>query len=904
MKNGNEEAGPGKYNPNIVFILVDDLGYGDLSCYGQNTLSTPHIDKLAAEGISFTNFYTGSTVCAPSRASLLTGKHTGHCSVRGNHPDQLVGDDEPTIAKVMKNAGYVTGAIGKWGLGHPPPADDPYNKGFDHFYGYINMWHAHNYYPEFLYRNGKKVPLKNKLRLIDGINPWANMPEGTGVAEVREEYVHDLFDKEALRFIEDNKDNPFFLYLAYNAPHTNNQKKPDGMEVPDYYEFAGMDWPSAEKGFAAMIRNIDNSVGMVLDKLKELGLEENTMVIFCSDNGPHKESGHQVEFFDSNGPYRGLKRDFYDGGIKTPFIVRWPEAIEPGTKSDHVGAFWDVLPTFCDIIAVEKPTDIDGISFLPELKGEKTKQQKHDYLYWEFYEQGGKQAILKDNWKAIKLNVHDASKEVIFELYDLSKDEGELNNVAVQYPQIANEMEKLFTSARNEFPVVPLFKENSKTVQTPIAVTPPMGWNSFDAYDCRINEVDFKKTVDFMAEHLLEYGWEYAVIDYIWWHPEPGNWDTPRRKGHPNIRYKANGEPLHPDYITMDEYGRLLPAVKRFPSAANGQGFKSLADYVHSKGMKFGIHIMRGIHRYAVYKDTPIMETEYRAKQIAEPWDTCSWNNHMYGVDPDIPGAQEYYNSLFELYAEWGVDYIKADDTMFPSYHKGEIELIWNAIQNCGRPMVLSLSPGEAPLGRRQNLIDHSNMWRISRDFWDNWKGLRHNFDLLNAWSTAAAPGHWPDADMLPIGRISLDNRPHGPERNSQFTWPEHYTLMTLFSIAKSPLMLGADLLTLSDSTMFFLINPEVIEVSQRSVGNRQAFTKGDDVVWIARDPERGDSYLALFNLSDEFKKVIFRLENEGLRGTYLVRDLWKRKNIGAINKTVWADLEPHGAALYRLSVK
>jgi hypothetical protein len=276
----------------------------------------------------------------------------------------------------------------------------------------------------------------------------------------------------------------------------------------------------------------------------------------------------------------------------------------------------------------------------------------------------------------------------------------------------------------------------------------------------------------------------------------------------------------------------------------------------------------------------------------------------MYGVDPSKPGAQEYYNSLFKLYAKWGVDYIKADDAMFPSYHEGEIELIWNAIQNCGRQMVLSLSPGEAPLGRQEHLINNSNMWRISRDFWDNWESLRHSFDLLNAWSTAAGPGHWPDADMLPVGRISLNDRPHGPERKSEFTWPEHYTLMTLWSISKSPLMLGADLLSISDSTMFFLTNPEVIEVSQNSERNRQAFIKEDEVIWIANEPESGDTYLAIFNLSDEFKKVDFELENEGLRGTYLVRDLWKRKRIGEINKIVRADLEPHGAALYRLSAK
>ena len=230
-----------------------------------------------------------------------------------------------------------------------------------------------------------------------------------------------------------------------------------------------------------------------------------------------------------------------------------------------------------------------------------------------------------------------------------------------------------------------------------LASTPPMGWNSFDAYDCRINEADFKATVDYMAEHLKPFGYEYVVVDYIWWHPDPGNWDTPRRKGHPNIRYEEDGKPLHPEYTTMDQYGRLLPAVERFPSAAGGKGFKPLADYVHSKGLKFGIHIMRGIHRSAVYFDTPMKGTGYTAGQIGETWDQCNWCNHMYGVDPTRPGAQEYYNSLFELYAEWGVDFIKADDMMTPVYPKGEVELIRKAIEHCGRPMVLSLSLWHSP---------------------------------------------------------------------------------------------------------------------------------------------------------------------------------------------------------------
>lgn len=455
--------------PNVIMILVDDMGYGDLSCYGQRTLATPVIDKMAAEGMHFTHMYTGSTVCAPSRASLMTGKHTGHTSVRGNLPAQLLGDDELTLAKVFKNAGYVTGGIGKWGIGHPPAPDDPQKKGFDYFYGYINMWHAHNFYPEFLYENGVKVQLKNKTTLVDGKNPWADSPEGTGVAEVREEYVHNLFDQKAMKFIEENKKNKFFLYMAYNVPHANNEAgsfKGDGMEVPDYYEFGSKDWPQPEKGFASMIRNIDNSVGMILNKLEELGIDENSMVIFCSDNGPHQEGNHTVEFFNSNRELRGSKRDFYDGGIRTPFIVRWPGKIAAASKSEQTFAFWDVLPTFTELTGASKPAETDGISFLPTLLSNEQKEM-HDYLYWEFFELGGKQAILKGKWKAIRLNVRGGAEKMVFELYDLETDPEEKTNVAAENPELVKEFEALFNSAREEFSVTPLFSVDNKTVETP-----------------------------------------------------------------------------------------------------------------------------------------------------------------------------------------------------------------------------------------------------------------------------------------------------------------------------------------------------------------------------------------------------------------------------------------------------
>ncbi len=441
----------------------------------------------------------------------------------------------------------------------------------------------------------------------------------------------------------------------------------------------------------------------------------------------------------------------------------------------------------------------------------------------------------------------------------------------------------------------------SKNAGPGVASTPPMGWNSFDAWDSRINEKDFLSTVDYMEEHLLSYGWNYAVIDYIWWHPEPGNWDTPRRKGHPNIRYKSPGEPLEPEYTNMDEFGRLIPAVERFPSAKDGKGFKPIADYVHSKGMKFGIHIMRGVHRYAVFQDKPIKGTTYTMKDIAEPWDTCGWCNHMWGVDPSKPGAQEYYNSLFELYAEWEVDFIKADDTMFPPYHKGEIEMIRKAIDQCGRPMVLSLSCGEAPLGMAAHLKANANMWRISGDFWDDWESLEHNFDLLNAWSSHAGPNAWPDADMLPIGRISLDDRPHGPERTTKFTLPEQYTLLTLWTIARSPLMIGAELLSLDQQTLSLLTNPEVISVNQKSTDNRQVVQRNGHCVWIATEPETGDKFIALFNLKEKEDEVNFDLELEGLRGKYLVRDLWAKSDLGKIEKVLTAKIPPHGAGLFRL---
>lgn len=456
----NEEVENTSVLPNIIYILVDDMGYGDLSCYGQETLKTPHIDQLAAEGMMFTRHYAGMTVCAPSRASLLTGKHTGHTSVRGNSPPgQLIKPGEVTLPEILAEKGYASAVIGKWGVGHPPALDDPLKNGFDHAYGYINMWHAHNFYPEFLYLNGEKDPLKGNVTDMS-YDYRENMPEGTGVAKEKVTYAPDELQRDAARFIDQHKDQPFFLYLALNMPHANNEAgyfTGDGMEVPSYGDYAEKDWPAPEKGFAAMMTYIDDAVGKIMQQLKDQGLDENTLVIFASDNGPHQEGGHKVDYFDSNGLLRGAKRDLYEGGVRVPMITRWPGKVAAGSKTEHISAFWDVLPTFCDLLQVNKPEGIDGISFYPTLIGENDSQEKHKYLYWEFYEQGGKQAVLEDEWKLVKLNLRDPEKEVETELYHLTTDPGEQKNVVDEHPDIVERLSKRFGEAHEPFEYMDLY---------------------------------------------------------------------------------------------------------------------------------------------------------------------------------------------------------------------------------------------------------------------------------------------------------------------------------------------------------------------------------------------------------------------------------------------------------------
>jgi arylsulfatase A len=428
--------------PNIIFVLADDLGYGDLGCYGQKTIQTPNLDHMAAEGMRFTQHYAGSTVCAPSRCVLMTGLHTGHCYVRGNRRVEPMGQvplppGTITVGKILKEAGYSTGLIGKWGLGGPGSTGVPVKQGFDFFYGYMCQRHAHNYYPEFLFRNEERIPLKgNKVA-----NP---RPDGTGWSIERTQYSHDLFAQESLAFVERNKDRPFFLYLALTIPHANNEAGKRGMEVPSYEPYANEDWPEPQKGYAAMISRMDRDVGRLLAKLKQLGLDEDTLVMFSSDNGPHREGGADPTFFRSSGLLRGIKRDLYEGGIRVPLIARWPAKIKPGSQNEHISAFWDFLPTCCELAGVEAPSKVDGISLLPTLLGESEKQKTHKFMYWEFHERGFTQAMRMGDWKAVRFH---APRRL--ELFNLKDDIGEKHNLADQHPEVISLIEEYLKTARS-----------------------------------------------------------------------------------------------------------------------------------------------------------------------------------------------------------------------------------------------------------------------------------------------------------------------------------------------------------------------------------------------------------------------------------------------------------------------
>jgi arylsulfatase A len=456
--------------PNVIYILADDLGYAELGCYGQKWIKTPNIDRLAAEGMRFTQHYAGNAVCAPSRCCLMTGKHPGHAYVRtngdpkdlgylkekygwefpGQHPIPAA---EVTIAEMLKQGNYATAAAGKWGLGHFGTTGDPNKQGFDLFYGYNCQRHAHNHFPKFLWRNATKEILPGNDRTLYG-----------------QTYSQDKFTEVALDFIRQNRDRPFFLYLPFTIPHLSIQVPEESLaqykgKIPeeDYKHTAYLKHPYPRAGYAAMVSHMDRSVGKIVDLVEELGLDANTLVIFSSDNGPtfNRLGGSDSEFFESAGPFRGLKGSLYEGGIRVPMIARWPGRVEAGTVSDHISAFWDVMPTVAEITGTEAPEGIDGISFAPTLLGRADAQRKHAYLYWEFPSYGGQQAVRIGPWKGVRQNMLRRNNEdpLKVELYNLEDDPGETNDVADMHPDLVAKLRRIMREGRmpsSLFPFRPL----------------------------------------------------------------------------------------------------------------------------------------------------------------------------------------------------------------------------------------------------------------------------------------------------------------------------------------------------------------------------------------------------------------------------------------------------------------
>ncbi len=437
-----QERKPAPRLPSIIFILADDLGYGDIGCYGQTMIKTPNIDKLAEEGMRFTDFYAGDTVCAPSRCSLMTGLHSGHARIRGNGTVPLMLDDF-TVAEMLTNANYHTCAVGKWGLGEAGSSGVPGKQGFEEWFGYLNQVAAHDYYPLTLNRYNGLRPAS------DGQEHDVSIREN--VSGQKGKYSNDWFAEAAIHYLgyvkpeENNHYRPFFLYLPFTIPHANNElgwKTGNGMEVPNDRPYSDENWPQVEKNKAAMITRLDKYVGTIIGELEKSGMDKNTLVIFSSDNGGHKEGGVDPKFFHSNGPLRGIKRDLYEGGIRVPFIVWWPGRVKAGSTSDLPCAFWDFMPTAAELARTPAPKDIDGISILPTLLGQE-QTKRHEFLYWEFHENGFNQAVRMGDWKAVRFGVDGP-----LELYNLKSDIGEKNNVADKNPEIVAKIEAYLKTAR------------------------------------------------------------------------------------------------------------------------------------------------------------------------------------------------------------------------------------------------------------------------------------------------------------------------------------------------------------------------------------------------------------------------------------------------------------------------
>ena len=436
--------------PNLIWIMADDLGWGDLGCYGQKVITTPNLDRMAAEGLRFTHYYAGATVCAPSRSVLMTGLHHGHTRVRGNAGQtnpaaQALKQGDVTVAAVLQKAGYKTALIGKWGLGNVGAAESglPRKQGFDEFYGYLSQHHAHNHFPDYLWRNESKEPLSKVIVPVG--------EDGAGYATDAVHFADDLFAEESLKFVDENRDRPFFLYWSPVIPHANNERARllgDGAHVPDYGPYADKDWPPQDKGQAAMISRLDSYVGRMLDQLHKLGLAEKTLVIFTSDNGPHNESKHDLARFQPSGPFTGIKRSLTDGGIRVPFIAWWPGRVKPGV-TDHVGYFPDFLPTAAELAGAPAPAQTDGLSLVPLLSGRAREQKSHEFLYWEFHEGGFRQAALyQGRWKGLRSGGPDTP----IKLYDQRNDVAEVNDVAAAHPEIAARIGDYLKTARSELP--------------------------------------------------------------------------------------------------------------------------------------------------------------------------------------------------------------------------------------------------------------------------------------------------------------------------------------------------------------------------------------------------------------------------------------------------------------------
>ena len=447
--------------PNLIWIMADDLGYGELGCYGQKVIPTPRIDAMASGGTRFTHFYAGATVCAPSRSVLMTGLHHGHTRVRGNAGQanplaQALRPGDTTVADLLKGSGYKTALVGKWGLGDVGAAECglPRKHGFDQFFGYLNQNHAHNHFPDFLWRNEEKVSLPNKIVPV-GKN-------GAGYATEAKAFADDLFTEEAVRFVRENKAGPFFLYWSMVIPHANNERRAalkNGAHVPDFGPFAGKDWPDTDKGHAAMIHRMDGCVGRMLDTLRELGIDRETLVIFTSDNGPHNESNHSLARFNPSGPYSGIKRSLTDGGIRVPFIAWWPGTITAGKASAHVGYSGDFLATAAELAGAQAPQGLDSISLVPTFRGDGSSQKKHEFLYWEFHEGGFRQAALyQGRWKGIRSGSADGPVR----LFDTDADPGEKVDVALNHPEIARTLGGYLAGARSESADWPARWQNRK----------------------------------------------------------------------------------------------------------------------------------------------------------------------------------------------------------------------------------------------------------------------------------------------------------------------------------------------------------------------------------------------------------------------------------------------------------